>query len=105
MKKLILLLAPVAPHFAEEMWEVMGQPYSVFEQEFPAADESALVKSVINMALQLNGKVRRQLEVAADMTPAEIEAYVRENYADVWKDKEVKKVIVVPGRLVNVVAG
>lgn len=104
VKQLILLMAPVAPHFAEEMWEVLGQPYSVFNESYPVADEKALVRTEIQMALQVNGKVRAQLKVDTSMTPEDLEQYVRDGYGQYWKDKEIKKVVVVPGRLVNVVA-
>lgn len=104
VKKLILLLAPFAPHFAEEMWERLGGEYSVFNQPFPEADEAALRKAVITMALQVNGKMRKTFEIASDATNEEAEEYVLSEFADLWDGKEVKRVIVVPGRLVNVVA-
>lgn len=102
-KKLCLLLAPFAPHFAEEMWSRLGGEYSVFNQPFPVCDESALVRSTVNMALQLNGKVRAKFDVSAEATKEEIEQLVRSEFAELWAGKEIVKLIVVPGRIVNIV--
>lgn len=104
VKQLILLLAPFAPHFAEEMWERLGGSYSVFNEKYPVADESALKRDVIQMALQVNGKRRAEFSIGADASAEEIEKFVLNEYPQYWKDKEVKKVIVVPGRIANVVA-
>ena len=103
--KLLLLLAPFAPHFTEELWEREGKAYSIFNQAFPVCDESALVRDTVNMALQVNGKVRATFDVPAGATKEEIEQLVR-GIADLNKyfgGKEPKKLIVVPGKLVNAV--
>ncbi len=102
-KKLCLILAPFAPHFAEEMWARLGGEYSVFNQPFPVCDESALVRSTVNMAVQLNGKVRAKFDISADAGKEEIEQYVRGEFAGLWEGKEIVKLIVVPGRIVNIV--
>ncbi len=104
-KTLIKLLAPFAPHFAEEMNEQLGEPYSIFNQSFPAWDESALVKDTVQLALQVNGKVRTKFEVDASMSKEQIEELVRTEYTRYFGDKPVRKIIVVPGRIVNVVVG
>jgi leucyl-tRNA synthetase len=102
-QKLILLLAPFAPHFAEEMWETLGKDYSVFNQAFPIADEGALQRSTVNMALQLNGKVKANFDIAADASREEVEKYVLQNFPKLLLGQTPKKIIVIPGRLVNIV--
>lgn len=102
-QKLCLLLAPFAPHFAEEMWNRLGGVYSIFNQDFPVCDESALVRSTVNMAVQVNGKVRAKFDIAADASKEETEAFVRREFVNLWEGKEIVKFIVVPGRIVNIV--
>lgn len=102
-KNLCLLLAPFAPHFAEEMWSRLGGKYSIFNQDFPVCDESALKRPVVNMAVQVNGKVRAKFDISADAGKEEIEQYVRGEFAELWDGKEIVKFIVVPGRIVNIV--
>lgn len=102
-KKLMQIMAPFAPHFAEEMWERLGQEYSIFNTEYPKFDPAALVKDEIEYPLQVNGKLRARFTVSADLGKEELEAYVRENFADVFAGKTVVKFIAVPGRIVNVV--
>lgn len=102
-KKLLLVLAPFAPHFCEELWQRMGQPYSIFNADFPKVDEKALVRNVANMALQVNGKVRAKFDISSGASKEEIEAYVRQEFASMWEGKQIVKLIVIPGRIVNIV--
>lgn len=102
-RQLVLLLAPFAPHFAEELWERLGETYSVFDQPFPAFDQNALVRDEVEYPLQVNGKVKTRFTVPADMPREDIEAHVRANFASYFDGKQVVKLIVVPGRIVNVV--
>ncbi|MFA5674920.1 MAG: leucine--tRNA ligase [Christensenellales bacterium] len=104
---LIRLIAPFAPHFAEELWEFAGQPYSVFNAPYPMHDESALVRKTLEMALQINGKVRGKFFVSADATKEDIEKQILEspNLLALFHGKTVRKIIIVPGRVANVVAG
>lgn len=104
VQTVILLLALFAPHFSEEMWERLGKPFSIFDQSYPDYDESALKRSTVNMALQLNGKMRARFDVDSSLTPQEVEEYVREHFASIFEGKTIHKIIVVPGRIVNVVA-
>ncbi|UZQ83309.1 leucine--tRNA ligase [Thermoanaerobacter sp. RKWS2] len=102
---LIRLLAPFAPHFSEEMWEKLGYEYSVFNQKWPKWDEKALQRDVVEIAVQVNGKVRGRLEVPSNATDEEIEklALSDKNVKAYVDGKEIKKVIVVKNRLVNIV--
>lgn len=102
---LIRLLAPFAPHFAEEMWEKIGYGYSVFNQKWPKYDEKALVKDAIEIAVQVNGKVRGRLEISPDASEKEIQdtALSAESIKQYIDGKEIVKVVVVKGRLVNIV--
>ena len=102
---LIKLLAPFAPHFSEEMWEKLGYEYSVFNQKWPEWDEKALQRYVVEIAVQVNGKVRGRLEVPSKATDEEIEklALSDKNVKAYVDGKEIKKVIVVKNRLVNIV--
>jgi leucyl-tRNA synthetase len=102
---LIRLLAPFAPHFSEEMWEKLGYEYSVFNQKWPKWDEKALQRDVVEIAVQVNGKVRGRLEVPSNATDEEVEklALSDKNVKAYVDGKEIKKVIVVKNRLVNIV--
>ncbi len=107
LKSLILLLAPFAPHTSEELWEMIGEPYSVFNQRFPVCDTSALVRDTVEMVLQVNGKVRARFTVASDADKATIEKTIHEDaeLSRYFADQTVRKVIIVPGKIVNVVVG
>ena len=105
VKDLLLLIAPFTPHFAEELWEACGYKYSVFDQKYPVCDESALVKEETEYAVQINSKIKGKIMIAKDMSKEDIEAFVLSS--DLVKPfaegKAVKKFIVVPGRLVNII--
>ncbi|HEY9877460.1 MAG TPA: leucine--tRNA ligase [Leptolyngbyaceae cyanobacterium] len=108
IQTLVKLLAPFAPHAADELWHLMGNAESVHQQAWPKADPAALVSDEITLVIQIMGKTRGTLEVPAGSDKAALEKYARES--EIAKryieGKEVKKVIVVPGKLVNfVVAG
>jgi leucyl-tRNA synthetase len=102
---LVRLIAPFTPHLAEEVYEHLGGQGFVCDAPWPKADEALLVKSTVVLAVQVNGKRRGEIEIAADATTAEAEKAalaleeVRRHAAG-----GVKKVIVVPGRIVNIVA-
>ena len=102
----IQLLAPFAPHLAEEMWEVYGNTESISYVPWPTFDESKLVSDTVEIVVQLMGKVKAKLDVKKDLTPAELEQIVlaNEEVKELIEGKQVIKVIVVPGRLVNIVA-
>lgn len=102
IRDLILLLAPFVPHVAEELWEMFGEKYSVFNNKFPIADEKALVKDEIEMVVQINAKIRGKLLVEPNMPKESIEKMA----VDLVKDKlsgDIKKIIVVPNKLINII--
>ncbi|MEG3840515.1 urease subunit alpha [Microcoleus sp. herbarium14] len=102
---LILLLAPFAPHIADELWHMIGNSESVHLQTWPVADPSALVTDEITLVIQVMGKTRGTIQVPSGAEKAALEQFARES--DLAKrhleGKEIKKVIVVPGKLVNFV--
>ena len=102
----ILLLSPIAPHICHCLWLAMGNQQAVADAAWPAVDESALVRSSIEMVVQVNGKVRGKIQVAADATKDEVEKLALEddNVQRFTTDATIRKIIVVPGRLVNIVA-
>jgi leucyl-tRNA synthetase len=101
---LVLLLAPFAPHVAEEMWrEVLGHSDSVHEQVWPAFDAAAAKADEVELAVQVNGKVRGKITVAADAAEADVTALALAEAGSWVEGKDVKKVVVVPGKLVSIV--
>jgi leucyl-tRNA synthetase len=102
---LVLMVAPLAPHIAEELWKRLGHPESLAYEPFPVADESYLVDETVEIPVQVNGKVRAHVKVASEASDAELEAAARAEprIAALLEGVTVRKVIVVPGRLVNVV--
>ncbi|WP_257292993.1 leucine--tRNA ligase [Endozoicomonas sp. ONNA1] len=101
-----LMLAPIAPHAMHSVWHALGHAEPVVQAGWPAVDESALEKDAITMVIQVNGKVRAKLEVPAGMDKEAIEklALEQENVTRFIEGKTVRKVIVVPDKLVNIVA-
>ena len=81
----------------------MGGDYSIFNQTFPVCDDSALVKDEIEYPLQVNGKLKLKFTVPADTSKEDIEKLVKEQYASAFEGKQIVKLIVVPGRIVNAV--
>jgi leucyl-tRNA synthetase len=104
---LVLLVAPLAPHIAEELWSRLGHTESVAWSPFPVADERWLVEDTVQVAVQVNGKVRSQVTVPAAADAAALEAAARadEKIAAHLDGKTVRRVVAVPGRLVNFVLG
>ena len=101
---LVKMLAPIAPHVSEELWSRLGHEASVHLESWPSFDESALVKDTINMAVQVNGKVRGQLEVPADADKKTILASAKaEPNVAKYLGGDIVREIVVPGKLVNLV--
>src|SRR5690554_2444228 len=105
LEPLLVLLAPFAPHLCEELWHKLGHEGSICDAQWPAFNADHLVESSIQYPVSFNGKMRFKLELPADMSPAEVEkAVLADEQAQKWiADKEVKKVIVVPGKIINIV--
>ncbi len=105
IEALLLIMAPVAPHIAEELWERLGRSYSIHQQAWPVADAELAAEDEVEIALQVNGKLRDRVTVPADADNTMLEgvAFKSERVLESIQGKTVRKVIVVPGRLVNVV--
>ncbi len=102
---IVKLLAPMAPHWAEELWQdVLDNETSVHKEVWPEFDPNAAKASEVELAVQVNGKVKAKITVASDAAEDAIRETALEAIADATAGKDIKKVIVIPGRLVNVVA-
>ena len=102
----LLLYAPYAPHFTEELWERMGNEYSIFNQAWPKCDESKLVKDTIEIAVQINGQVKFKVNISPDATQEDVEKIVKEDshLEAALAGRSIVKFIYVKGRLANIVA-
>jgi leucyl-tRNA synthetase len=105
LKTIILLLSPFAPHISEELWLELGEEDSVYLQSWPEYEEKALVKEEVTIVIQINGKVKNKILVPVDMSKEELQekAAADEKISNQIKGKEIRKVIVVPNKLVNIV--
>ncbi|MBO7424131.1 MAG: leucine--tRNA ligase, partial [Clostridiales bacterium] len=106
VETLLVLYAPYAPHFTEEQWEKIGNGYSIFNQEWPTFDESALVKDSIEIAVQVNGKIVFKVDVPSEADQAAVEEIVKadERFNEALAGRNILKFIYVKGRLANIVA-
>ena len=106
LQPLAILLSPYAPHLAEDLWCTAGGSDSVLDASWPSVNAEFLVEDQITYPISFNGKVRFQLALAASLAPTEVEKSVRDDERTIAQldGREIKKVIVVPGRIVNVVA-
>ena len=107
IETLVLLLAPFSPHIADELWQLLGHTNSVHTQSWPKFDPTALVADEITLVIQIMGKTRGTIQVPAQADKQALEQYARESEVAqrYLEGKEIKKVIVVPGKLVNFVVG
>ena len=105
IQTLLLLLAPFAPHLAEELWHILGHSDSIHHESWPTYDPEALVADEITLVIQIMGKTRGTIEVPADSSKEDLETYARESEVAqrYIEGKTIRKVIVVPGKLVNFV--
>jgi leucyl-tRNA synthetase len=104
---LVLMLAPLAPHAAEELWARLGHAESLTWEPFPEADPALLIEDSIEVPVQVNGKVRARLVVAPGLSASDLEAAARADtkVAEHLAGTTVRKVIAVPDKLVNFVIG
>ncbi len=104
IRTLLLLLAPYAPHLAEELWARRGGAYSVHNQPWPTWDAALAAEETVEIPVQINGKVRDKLQVPANADPAALESAARTSprVAEWLAGKPIRRVIVVPGKLVNI---
>lgn len=106
LETIVTLVSPMMPHLAEECWAALGKDGLVAETKWPVAEASLLVEESVKMAIQINGKRRDEIEVAVDADKDTVEqiAMEREKVQHALQDKTVRKVIIVPGKIVNIVA-
>ena len=105
IKTFLILLAPYAPHLAEELWQRLGEPDSISKASWPTWDEAALVQSSIEIPVQINGKIKAKIQVAPSISKDDLAevALADERIGQLIEGKTIVKQIVVPGRLVNLV--
>ncbi|MGB7386975.1 leucine--tRNA ligase [uncultured Pseudomonas sp.] len=106
LETVALLLAPIAPHICHSLWQALGHNDAVIDARWPQLDENALTQDTLQLVIQVNGKLRGHIDVAADTSRDAIEAAARdnENVQRFTEGLTIRKVIVVPGKLVNIVA-
>jgi leucyl-tRNA synthetase len=107
IETLLLLVAPSAPHLAEELWERTGHPYSIHNQPWPAWDERLVAEDQVILVIQVNGKLRDKAAVSASITESEAREVAlgsRRVQAHI-ENQQIRNVVFVPGRLINVVVG
>jgi len=105
LESIVLMLAPITPHICHKLWQVLGHTSAVIDARWPKTDETARVSDSITLVVQVNGKLRARIEVPADISKDALQdaALADENVQRFIDGKDIRKVIVVPGKLVNVV--
>jgi leucyl-tRNA synthetase len=103
--KLIIMLSPIAPHFCEELWQMLGNKKSILKARWPEVDPNMLVEENVTIVIQVNGKVRLKIEVPADIAESKLrEMALADARLNPWiQDKPVKNFILVPKKLINIV--
>ena len=106
LETVALLLAPITPHISHQLWQELGRDGLIIDTSWPQVDESALVQDTLTLVIQVNGKLRGQIEVSASASREDVEASARSNESVLrfTEGLSIRKVIVVPGKLVNIVA-
>ncbi|MFJ7884368.1 leucine--tRNA ligase [Pseudomonas sp. NPDC096917] len=106
LETVALILAPITPHISHELWNQLGHAGAIIDAPWPTLDESALVQDTLQLVIQVNGKLRGQIDMPASASREDVEAAARvnENVLRFTEGLTIRKVIVVPGKLVNIVA-
>ncbi|MNN28914.1 Leucine--tRNA ligase [compost metagenome] len=106
LEAVALLLAPITPHISHALWQQLGHAEAIIDATWPQVDEAALVQDSLTLVVQVNGKLRGEIQVAASASREDVEAAARanENVLRFTEGTTIRKVIVVPGKLVNIVA-
>jgi len=107
LESTLLLLSPFAPHLTEELWEALGNKPSIFEERWPEWDEKIAKEERIELVIQVNGKLRSKLLIPIGIDDDEIRAMALQEakIKDIIDGKTIRKVIIVKGKLVNIVVG
>ena len=105
LEKFLIILSPFTPHVSEEVWNLIGNKKSIYQEAWPKFDEKLLKDEKVRIAVQINGKTRGEILVDADISDEEVknEALKNEKIAEIISGKELKRVIVVKNRLINMV--
>ena len=105
LESIVIMLSPMVPHICHALWKELGHDSVLIDQRWPSVDESALQQDLVEMVVQVNGKLRAKISIAVDASKDEVEAVALadENVQRFIDGKDLRKVIVVPGRLVNIV--
>jgi leucyl-tRNA synthetase len=105
LEKLLIILAPYAPHIAEELWHLLGNSQSILDASFPSVDQKYLVESSKNYPIAINGKTRTEMNISLETTQEQVEALVLADETVLkWLDgKPPKKIIYVKNKMINVV--
>ena len=107
VQSLLLMMAPVAPHISEELWSRTGRPYSIHQQPWPQWDAKLAQEDEVTLVVQVDGRVRDRIQVNAGIDEASAKelAMASEHIQKYLDGKQVRRVIYVPGKLVNIVVG
>tara|TARA_Y200000002_G_scaffold365378_1_gene355229 strand:+ start:3402 stop:5867 length:2466 start_codon:yes stop_codon:yes gene_type:complete len=107
LRNVIIMLAPIVPHITHELWQAMGNKEGLLHTDWPTVDQNALVKTSMELAVQVNGKLRSSVNVPADITEQALKEHIfgLDKVKQHIADKQVRRFIVVPKRLVNIVTG
>ena len=105
LEMVVLMLSPITPHICHHLWQTLGHEKAILNVSWPLVDETALKQDKIDLMVQVNGKLRSKISVAADAEQKQVEAvaFADENVQRYTEGKEIRKIILVPGRLLNIV--